>query len=212
MPGPAPQTLVLEYPDGSRVEMPFAQLPLSLRAEVLKQPAACRPSLDPPAEKHVVVEWGDGWKEVVQVDPSCTGLRRYYVISRTEEVGRLSLDTSEGYPQLLEIGRRPLGVRRIVFGGAYAATLRSSEREGKKTDHWFSLEPDDRAVDDLRTAVLAAAEAEGVSLLDLRGAGATAELRERSLAVAARVGLVAGSRQQDLYDFLASVVGEEGGS
>lgn len=211
MAAPIPRALTLEYPDGSRVELPFADLPLSLQAEVLKQPAAGLPSPDPGSEKYVVVEWEDGWREVVQVDPTCTGLKRYYVISRVEEVGRLSLETEDGYPELVQIDRRPLGVRRITFGQPVAVTPLSSEREGKKTDHWFSLEPALGTEGDLRTGVVAAAEAEGVSLADLRTAGATDELRTRARAVAARVGLVAGSRQQDLYDFLASVADEEGG-
>lgn len=209
MPGLEPQALCLRYSDGSQVEVPFADLPLSLQADLMRQPPFCGPSPDPGSDKYVVVEWEDGWKEVVRVDPSCTAFKRYYVISRTEEVGRLSLETTGDYPQLLQLDRRPMGVCRVIFGEPYAVTLRSSEREGKKTDHWFALEPDPAAPGGLRRALLAAAEAEGVSLADLRAGGATEAQRAAARAVAARIGLVAGGRQQDLYDFMASAVAGE---
>ncbi len=184
MAGAQPRKLILDYGGGETVAVDFADLPLNLGEEILRQPFAARPSPDPAAEKYVLVEWKDGWKEVYQVDRSCTAINRFYVISRLEESGRLSLHTESGYPQLLEIGRRPMGVERVTFGEVHEAVLARSEREGKKTDHWFEL----RAVGDGRPALAEAA----------RLAAATAGLR-----------VVAGRRQQDLLDFVAAM-GEEG--
>jgi hypothetical protein len=209
MPGPVPERIIVEYGDGTRVGLPFAELPSSLREDILRQPEVARPSPVPGSDRFVLVEWDDGWREVFAVAPTCEAVNRYYVISRQEEVGRLSLDTSEGYPQLIQIARRPSGVKRIVFGESYGLALRSSEREGKKTDHWYSLEPEGDVLAEARDAVRSAAAAEGVSLDQLRGGGATPDQQEKSWAVAKRIGLTAGYRQQDLYDFLAFLAAEE---
>jgi hypothetical protein len=176
-----PETLTITYPGGASASIPFDDLPANLRADILRQPFAAVPSPDPAAESYVLLEWEDGWKEVVQVDAGCTGIRRYYVISRTEEVGRLSLDHESGYPVLLEVERRPGGLKRVTFGETFALAPERSAREGKKTDTWYSLASSGDATAELKEALSAAG-------------GDTAA-----------VGVVAGRRQQDLDDFLASL-------
>lgn len=176
-----PATLTLAYPDGSSAAVAFADLPEPVRDEILRQPFAARPSLDPGSDGYVLLEWEDGWTEVIRVDAGCTGIKRYYVISRTEEVGRLALDHPSGYPVLLEVDRRPGGLRRITFRQTFTLLAERSAREGKKTDTWYSLTQEGDAVAELKEA--------------LRSEGGDA----------AAVGLVAGRRQQDLDDLMASL-------
>lgn len=134
-----PESLTITYPGGASATIPFDDLPATLRNEILRQPFAATPGPDPAAESYVLLEWEDGWKEVVQVDAGCTGIRRYYVISRTEEVGRLSMEHESGYPVLLEVERRPGGLSRVTFGETFTLSPERSAREGKKTDTWYSL-------------------------------------------------------------------------
>ncbi len=176
-----PESLTITYPGGASATIRFDELPATLRNEILRQPFATALSPDPTAENYVLLEWEDGWKEVVQVEPGCTGIRRYYVISRTEEVGRLSLEHDSGYPVLLEVERRPGGLSRVTFGETFTLSPERSAREGKKTDTWYSLTQDGDATAELKEALSAA------------GGDATA------------VGVVAGRRQQDLDDFLATL-------
>jgi len=176
-----PESLTITYPGGASATIPFDDLPATLCNEILRQPFAATPGPDPAGESYVLLEWEDGWKEVVQVDAGCTGIRRYYVISRTEEVGRLSMEHESGYPVLLEVERRPGGLSRVMFGETFTLSPERSAREGKKTDTWYSLAKSGDATAELKEALNAA------------GGDATA------------VGLVAGRRQQDLDDFLATL-------
>ncbi len=178
-----PQSLTLTYPDGTTVQMPFEGLPSPLRDELLRQPGLHRAGDSPAPGPFLLLEWEDGWKEVIGVDPGSTRIKRYYVISRTEDVGRLALEHESGYPELVEISRRPLGLRRITLEGTYELTPGRTVREGGKIDSHFSLE---RAGDAL--AELAAG---------LAGGGGDPS----------SVPVVAGRRAQDLQDFVTALAG-----
>ncbi|NIR13490.1 MAG: hypothetical protein GWN86_05875, partial [Desulfobacterales bacterium] len=82
MPRSKPQKVVIEFDDGSKREASFDALPSQLQFELLRQPFASLPSANPEQEKYVLVEWDDGWREVIQVDAACSEINRYYVISR----------------------------------------------------------------------------------------------------------------------------------
>ncbi|MHB8869477.1 MAG: hypothetical protein ACYC6T_01085 [Thermoleophilia bacterium] len=179
----APHSLTLTYPDGTTVQTPFEGLPGPLREELLRQPGLHRPG-DPPAPgPFLLLEWEDGWREVIGVDSGSTGIKRYYVITRSEDVGRLALEHESGYPELVEISRRPFGLRRITLDGTFEVTPERSVREGGKTDSHFSLE---RRGDAFAELIVELAEAGG----DPGG-----------------VGLVAGKCGRDLQDFVVALAG-----
>ena len=85
-----PKKITVEFEDGSKAEADFLALTEQLKLELLRQPAFSRPSPHPEDEKCVLLEWVDGWKEVVEVDSECTEVNRYYVSTSPEDVGRLS--------------------------------------------------------------------------------------------------------------------------
>jgi len=66
-------------------------------------------------QKHILVEWKNGWKEVFAVPVDVTTVRNYYVIRRVEETGRLFLNRENGYPELLEILRKPRDVEKVTL-------------------------------------------------------------------------------------------------
>lgn len=202
MPRPTPKKITVEFDDGSKVTAPFERLPLHLQHEIIRQPFASKPSTDPGQERYLILEWDDGWKEVFEVDPSCSDINRYYVISRPEDVGRLSLNRGGGYPELIEVIRRPLDLAKITFMEEFRLEKDRSTREGKKVDHFFKLSRESDSlsgfVDDFKRAL----SEEGIEIKDLAHGDQSQnnELYER---IRRRMGLRAGQRQQDVYDFIA---------
>lgn len=200
-----PQKIVVEFDDGSKTEADFDTLPHQLQFELLRQPFSGRPSRNPEQEKFVVLEWDDGWKEVMEVDAGCTEINRYYVISRPEDVGRLSLNKQNGYPELIEIERKPLDLKRISFLDSFQLALEQSDREGKKTDHFFSLSKQGKAFSREIEAFKKAVADLGIDLNKLRKQDpvSLADTYER---IRREMGLKAARRQQDLYDFMVYLV------
>lgn len=197
-----PIQITIELSDGSRVTAPFDSLPASLKSDILKQPIVSRPNPNPGKEAFVLLEWDDGWSEVIEVDAGFTDLNRYYVISRREDVGRLSLNGNEGYPELIEILRRPLNLSKITFLNTFRLSLEQSKREGKKTDHFFALNQEDDAFAEALNTFKKAVADEGLDLQKLQSQHPS-ELQEEYEMIRKKMGIKASQRQQDALDFIA---------
>jgi hypothetical protein len=213
MPRSKPQKVVIEFGDGSKSEASFETLPSQLQLELLRQPFASQPSKTPEQEKYVIsktpeqekyviLEWDDGWREVIQVDAACAEINRYYVISRPEDVGRLSLNKEDGYPELIEIVRKPLDLRRITFLDTFKISLERSDREGKKMDHFFALSKEGDAIQEEMEAFRKAVAEEGYDLQELQSQDPD-QLREVYEKIRRKMGIKAAQRQQDVFDFIA---------
>jgi hypothetical protein len=203
--GTSPRKITIEFDNGTKIEEPFDSLPENLQSEILRQPFASRPRLSPDKTDFVLMEWEDGWKEVVALNSSCTNINRYYVISRSEDVGRLSRNRQDGYPELIEIGRRPLGLKKITFVDTFYTSLSRSDREGKKTDHFFSLNRKGDSFAETVEALKKAAAEEGLDL----GAMKNQDPKQHSESyekIRRKLGIRANQRQQDVQDFLAYLV------
>jgi hypothetical protein len=205
MPAPKPQKVEIYFEDGSRVEEDFELLPTPLQRDLLRQPFAMRPSPHPEKEKFLLLEWEDGWKEVMQVDPACTEINRYYVISRPEDMGRLSLNREDGYPDLIEVIRKPLDLRRITFMDNFQLSPARSDEEGTKTDHFFEISKNGETFASEIAALKKLLADEKISLKDLQTQDSVRQ-RERFEEVRQFMGLRAGFRQQDVFDFIAFLV------
>jgi len=199
---PRPKKITVQFEDDSTIEVDFADLTRPLQQEMLRQPALCRPNPDAGKENFVLLKWDDGWWEVIEVDSGCIGINRYYVITRPEDVGRLSIHTSDGYPELIEIIRKPLDLKAVAFIDSYRLSLERSDREGKKVDHFFSLEKGGDVLQEPVTRFHKAVVDEGIDLKAL-ASQTPDQAREPLEAIARRMGLVASKRQQDLLDFVA---------
>ncbi len=194
MPRPKAKKIIVQFDDGTQTEAAFEDLTANVQGELLKQPALFDFSPDGENKKFVLLEWEDGWKEVKAVDSGCTDINRYYVITRPEDVGRLSLSKKDGYPELLEIGRTPLNLKRIGFVLNHDVVFKQSDREGKKVDHFFSLNSDgdllSTAVEGFRKAL----EEEGIDMKAL-----STDIYPK---IARRMGVRAFERQQDVFDYM----------
>ena len=203
-----PKVLTLTFDNGSKAEIAFDALPVTVQAELMRQPFASTKSPAPQEEKYLVVEWKDGWREVFEVSHACTGVNRYYVITRPENCGRLSLKKEDGYPELIEINRDALNLHRISFAETLNVNPGKSDREGTKTDHYFTLEKGADLLADLKAALGPALSEEGVSaktLFDSDGANAV----DLCMRLADRLNLRPGRRQQDIQDFLVYLASDQ---
>lgn len=197
--------IAIEFEDGVQVEQEFGRLPHPLQTELLCQPFASRPSRRPEADRFLLLEWEDGWTEVFRVGAECTKINRYYVISRAEDVGRLSLRTNGDYSELLEVQRRPRGLRAISFAGTFRPSQARREREGGKVDQHFTLEPAGDSFSRLRSLAADLVEAGDLSPAELSAAPeSTRESVFRLLAD--RLGLRPGRNRQDVLDFVAHLL------
>jgi hypothetical protein len=200
-----PTKVTIEFDDGSQAEAYFDKLPMPLQTEILRQPFASKASEEPEKENYVLLEWNDGWKEVLEVDRACTEINRYYVISRPEDVGRLSLNREDGYPQLVEIVRRPMELKNVTFVESLELSVEVSNREGKKVDHFFALK---KKGDGFAEVVEACKQALAEKAIDPQTIDEhPPERREDAYKrIARQMGIRAASRQQDLFDFIAYLV------
>lgn len=160
-------------------------------------------------KKYVLIEWQDGWREVMPVEGDAVGLRKYFVVERIEYYGRLVVDRPDGeMPGLVVTDRKPLEVQRVVLIGDGSRDLKESStyEEGGKVEYNYELVP---SADDPLTRVkgefVEAFEREGLTLRDVRETS-LAERRSIIGRVAAGLRLVGSSRQDDLIDFVEQLV------
>jgi hypothetical protein len=124
------------------------------------------------------------------------------VISRPEDVGRLSLNKVDDYPELIEIVRKPRDLKRITFLDTFQLSLERSDREGKKFDHFFALSKAGDAISEEMEGFRKAVEEEGLDLQDLKSQD-PGQQREGYERIRRKMGIKAAHRQQDVYDFIA---------
>ena len=205
-----PKKITVEFEDGSKAEADFAVLTEQLKFELLRQPVFSRPSPHPEEEKFVLMEWVDGWKEVVEVDSECSEINRYYVITRPEDVGRLSLKRGGDYPELIEVTRDPLNLKKIIFLDDYEINLERSDREGKKVDHFFSLDKKDSFLSEIMDLFRKVVDEAGLTVDQLRSQEPD-QGRAQYQKIAQKMGIKAAQRQQDLFDFISHLASKYAG-
>jgi hypothetical protein len=215
-----PKRVIVEYDDGTHREAQFGALSKQAQTELSALGVSDVFPKETPIS-YILLQWKDGWKEVVAVEEPVTDMLRYYTIERVEEVGRLSLNTTNGCPDLLLIKRLPGQVESILFIGkegpqAYALEEKVTVREGGKVEHIFydKKRPNFRmeeastasfryrvVLDSLR-AELQKKGLDGRKLLAMAEAERTMVYKE----LAQALGLRGSERQRDVYRFLEAAV------
>jgi hypothetical protein len=107
--------LLLEYEDGTQTRMGMDNIDAGLQLALAKSGLCCSPPEISSAKHFLILQWRDGWQEVVSINSDVASLLRYYVIRRIEDRGRLALDVGTEYPQLLIIERIPREIDRILL-------------------------------------------------------------------------------------------------
>ncbi len=136
-----PKNVVVEYEDSTRREIMFSKLGRQAQLELASLGLCEAPGAEKP-KAYLLLQWKDGWKEVVAVDERATELLRYYTIERVEEIGRVSLERASSAPELLLIKRLPGNIESILLVGseelkAYGLQEKVTVKEGGKVEHVF---------------------------------------------------------------------------
>lgn len=108
------QKLVVQYENGLEQEIPASDLPEKMLSE-LAAIGSEKNGTEGDTKRYLLLEWKDGWKEVLRVPGDATDLIRYFVIRRPEEQGRLVIERKDAdYPELVEIIRKPKELKRVT--------------------------------------------------------------------------------------------------
>lgn len=215
-----PKRVVLEYEDLTRREIDFDKLGRQAQMELAALGHFEIPSPERP-KSYLLLQWKDGWKEVVATDERATELLRYYTVERVEQIGRLSLDVAGGNPELLFVKRLPDRLESILLVGseepqAYALEEKVTVKEGGKVEHVFY----DKKRPNFSKQDAAAASVHYAEFLDVlekelqqKGVTATSVLakdEDERLALYKELTIVLGlrgtERQQDAYGFLQAAL------
>jgi hypothetical protein len=219
----SPKRLIIEYEDGSAKALDFKELSREAWLELSKV-GVCSPppAIAKPSDHYVLLSWKDGWKEVIGIPKQNIDLIRYYVIERTEEIGRMAFDVTENYPLLFLVKRLPKQIESILImessgPKAYPLQERRSIREGSKVERIFFEKKDPVQIDDngkkaenwvadLLDSIKAALKEKGLSAEELQSMNDVEKLSAyRGISKALR--LWGMEKQEDLYGFLQLMTG-----
>lgn len=136
-----PKRLIIEFEDGSKKAIEFSQLARPIWLE-LSRLGLCLPPppISESSKNYLLLRWKNGWQEVMGVDKNSVDLLRYYILERTEEVGRIVLNANEDYPILLTVNRLPKELDRLMIVGGgnakgYHLEPNVKKEEGDKIEH-----------------------------------------------------------------------------
>jgi len=108
--------ITVQFDDGTEKQIPPEELSEAALAEMARTGLSADRQEGGANSRFVLLEWKDGWKEVIKVAPDSQEFIRYYVIRRPEESGRLVLKrNSSDYPELVEISRKPKELQRVTI-------------------------------------------------------------------------------------------------
>ena len=97
-----------------------------------------------------------------------------------------------------------MALKKIHFSDTYSPQLERSDREGKKTDHFFTLSKEKDSLADIQAAFKQACADAGIDGATLRSPNANESKKLRAL-ICKRMGLKAGQCAQDVHDFITGL-------
>lgn len=220
-----PRRIIFEYEDGMTSSIAFSALPESVQLELEKMSFCSPTQLVSMNSQYVLLQWKDGWQEVASIEGENAQLIRYYVISRIEDVGRLSIETDSYWPDLHIVQRTPKEVKSALVVGrdkvyAYAfdegverweGTFEAGgKKETVKFDKINKLMPNDfneapEAVDEIVAAVKRKLDELAVEPKDLLASDMHARI-DTYRELAQSLGIRAMQRQADVYGFIEFII------
>jgi len=219
-----PKRLVVEYEDSSRKEVDFDRVDRQTQSELVRLGIGPPPGVK--SSKHyLLLQWKDGWQEVIGLDKDSVDLLRFYVIRRIEDRGRLSVDVGADYPELFIMKREPMELSSLLIignGGTKKYSLDSAverwegtfEAGGKKeyvkydkTDPQSPHESGEATdkFNEMMDSVKKELDKIGLSAKSLLAADETRRTEEYQR-VAKALGIRGYDRQGDVYGFIDFVV------
>ena len=221
----APKRLIVSYDDGSQRELDFDKLDREMQSELAKLGLAPPPREIGSAKHYMVLQWKDGWQEVIGSDRDAVDLLRYFVIRRIEDRGRFAFEVGDEYPDLFVIRRLPMFLNRLLVVGngsvksydlgteveRYEGTFEAGgKREYIKYDRVDEKNPHEMSEgDDNLTETLSALgeelEKKGVSTHDLLQMDQSRRI-DAYKEIAEGMGIRGHQKQADVYGFIELLV------
>jgi len=135
-----PEHLILQFQDGSREEIEFNKLSKQTQEDLLESCTSLKFAEPDVTKSYVLLKWQNGWQEVIGIKKDNVELMRFYIIERTEKIGRMSMTAGENYPLLFYVRRLPMEVESALFtdsSGAkiYNFTKKTTIKQGETTEH-----------------------------------------------------------------------------
>ncbi|MFC1920468.1 hypothetical protein ACFLYQ_01940 [Chloroflexota bacterium] len=109
------KSLLLVYEDGTEKRLELNEIEAGVQSALAGSGLSSPPQEISPADNYLMIQWKDGWQEVLAINSESADLLRYYVIRRIEDKGRLALDTGNDYPELLVVERTPMDISRLLI-------------------------------------------------------------------------------------------------
>jgi hypothetical protein len=216
-----PKRILVEFEDGTRREADISQMGRQGWIDLARLGLVDLHAAPEPPAAYALLEWRKGWKEAVAVDSDVMGLLRYYTLERVEEVGRLALEKSGDYPQLILVDRLPRDVKSLMLArdagtSMYLLEEKEIAKEGGKTEHilYDAKNPkfvkQDDAQADARMAELKALAGDELKKKNLDGTRVLSMDDEQKAEVlnglARALRIRAMERQADLHGFLQHLI------
>lgn len=112
-----PTKLIVRYEDGSTTELGFDKVGLEMQTGLANLGLCPPPPAISPARHFLLLQWKDGWQEVIGTDKDTADLLRCFVIRRIEDRGRIALETGGEYPDLYILRRLPMDLSGLLIVG-----------------------------------------------------------------------------------------------
>ena len=161
-------------------------------------------------KRYVLIQWKDGWQEVIGIEGDTVDFNKYNVIERLEQYGRLVFDRPKGeYPGLVVLDRAPLELEKVVLvgaGGERVMKQKSTYREGTRLEYNYELEkgPGDFYAEVINNVKKALAD-KGLSAKDVLAKSGPEKAKELAgIAKAAKI--LGGKSQADLIGFMEDML------
>lgn len=220
-----PERLIVSYDDGSSKEVDFNKLGREMAYELARLGLCPPPPELGSAKQYFLLQWKDGWQEVIGSDGDVAELLRYFVIRRIEDRGRLSFEVGADFPDLFIIKRTPMDLKRLLIVGNGSVKSYSLESDLERWEGIFDAggkleyvkydktedqspgemsdapENLDEIMDDLRDEL----EKMGFSSQELLGMDQSKRI-EAYKRIAQGIGIRGHVRQADVYGFVELLV------
>jgi hypothetical protein len=226
-----PKQLIVSYDNGSQEAIDFDKLDSQFQHELAKLGLCPAPNEISNAKHYMVMQWKDGWQEVISSNKDSMDLLRCFIIRRIEDRGRISFDVGDEYPILYILRRLAMDLNRLlVVSGdsvkSYDLSENVERHEGTfnaggkleyvkwdRTDSKYpnSMSDADENMDATMAALAEALETREIGAQELLEMDPPLKI-ETYKAIAEEMGLKGYQKQADVYGFIELLVTKIGKS
>jgi hypothetical protein len=213
--------LIVSYDDGSHKEIDFDKVDEKVQTELAKLGLCSPPGGIGSANNYILMQWKNGWQEVIASNKDTVDFLRYFVIRRIEDRGRMAFEVGDEYPIFYVLRRLPMDLNRVLIvskdrASSYDLSTAVERHEGTfeaggkleyvkwdKTDSKFPSERSDapKNLDETLSALKEALKNKGIDGQHLLGTNPSQRI-ESYREIAKEMGIRGYQSQADVYGFI----------